>query len=192
VTRKRKWVLKFLAALVVVLLALAVVAFFFPQNLLCIDSGTVKADVMVVLGGGVGERPIHAAELFDEHEAPRIIISGSGDCDINRRILLKAGVPASAIEIEGKSLTTRENALYTIKMLREEKLRRVILVTSWYHSRRALMCFEHYAPDIQFYSRPAYYFWSRSGWPKRKVEHRIYLEYPKLIGYWICYGVRPF
>ena len=34
---------------------------------------------------------------------------------------------------------------------------RVIIVTSWYHSRRALACFEHYAPDMKFYSRPSYF-----------------------------------
>ena len=144
------------------------------------------------MGGGLGERPERAAELFKEHAAPRIIVSGLGDCEINRRILLKAGAPASAIQIEGKSRTTRENAEFTIQLFRAENAHRVILVTSWYHSRRALACFEHYAPEIQFYSRPSYFAYSRANWPHNKIEHRIYLEYSKLAGYWLCYGVRPF
>ena len=94
-------------------------------------------------GRGLGERPERAAELFKEHAAPRIIVSGFGDCEINRRILLKAGVPANAIQLEDRSRTTRENAGFTIQLLRAENVHRVILVTSWYHSRRALACFEH-------------------------------------------------
>jgi uncharacterized SAM-binding protein YcdF (DUF218 family) len=185
-------ILRIILALALLLLALAAAAFFLPQKLLRVDSGPVKADMIVVLGGGLGERPERAAELFKEHAAPRIIVSGLGDCEINRRILLKAGVSASAIQLEGKSRTTRENAEFTIQLLRAENVHRVILVTSWYHSRRALLCFKHYAPEIQFYPRPSYSAFARAEWPHRKVEHRIYLEYPKLVGYWLCYGVRPF
>jgi uncharacterized SAM-binding protein YcdF (DUF218 family) len=192
VIRKRKWILRIILALAVLLLALAAAAFFLPQKLLCADSGPVKADVIVVLGGGLGERPERAVELFKEHAAPRIIVSGLGDCEINRRILLKAGVPASVIQLEGKSRTTRENAEFTIQLLRAENVHRVILVTSWYHSRRALACFEHYAPEIQFYPRPSYFAFARAEWPHKKIEHRVYLEYCKLAGYWLFYGVRPF
>ena len=192
VIRKRKWILLVVLVLAVLFLALAAVAFFLPQKLLCVDRGPVKADVIVILGGGLGERPERAAELFKGHDAPRIIVSGLGDCEINRRILLKAGVPANAIQLEDKSRTTRENAEFTIQLLRAENVHRVILVTSWYHSRRALACFEHYAPEIQFYPRPSYFANSRADWPHKNFEHRIYLEYPKLAGYWLCYGVRPF
>jgi uncharacterized SAM-binding protein YcdF (DUF218 family) len=192
VVRKQKWILRIVLALAVLLLALAAAAFFLPQKFLCVDSGPVKADAIVVLGGGLGERPERAVELFKEHAAPRIIVSGLGDCEINRRILLKAGVPANAIQLEGKSRTTRENAAFTIQLLHAENARRVILVTSWYHSRRALACFEHYAPDIKFYPRPSYFAIARSEWPHKKIGRRIYLEYCKLAGYWLCYGVRPF
>ena len=181
-----------MVGVVVLFLSLAVVAVFLPQKLLCVDSGPVTADAIVVLGGGLGDRPERAAELFREHAAPRIIVSGLGDTDINRRALLRAGVPARAIQLESKSRTTRENAEFTVQMLRAEHLQRVIIVTSWYHSRRALACFRHYAPEIQFYSRPSYFAFARADWPHRKVEHRVYLEYPKLAGYWLRYGVCPF
>lgn len=179
-------------ALAALTAALAATAFLFPQNLLRVDSGPAKADAIVVLGGGLGERPERAVELFKERAAPRIIVSGFGDCEINQRMLLKAGVPAGAIQLEGRSRTTRENAEFTIQLLRAENVRHVILVTSWYHSRRALACFEHYAPEIKFYSRPSYFACARSEWAHKNIEHRIFLEYPKLAGYWVCYGVCPF
>jgi uncharacterized SAM-binding protein YcdF (DUF218 family) len=190
----RKWI--FRAVIVVVLLAVlvAAAAYFYPEKLLCVDSGRVSADVIVVLGGGFGshERPRRAVELFREQAAPCIIVTGFGDDEINRRLLLQAGIPATAIQVEGKSRTTRENAEFTIKLLRERNLRRVIIVTSWYHSRRALACFEHYAPEIQFYSRPAYSGFKQAGRKNIDMNSHIYSEFLKLPGYWICYGVRPF
>jgi uncharacterized SAM-binding protein YcdF (DUF218 family) len=188
----RKLIKRTALGLLVLLLLLVVAAFFFPQPFLCVDSGPVKADVIVVLGGGSHERPERAAELFKEHAAPRIIISGLGDYEINRRLLIAAGVPANAIELETQSRTTRENAQFTVKLLREQKQRGVILVTSWYHSRRAMVCFRHYAPEIKFYSRPSYFASARADWSHNRIGNRIRLEYLKLLGYWVRYGVSPF
>ena len=170
----------------------AVIAFFYPEKFLCVDSGRVSADVIVLLGGGSHERPERAAELFKAHAASRLIISGEGDDEINRHLLIQAGVPAGAIQLEGKSRTTRENAEFTVKLLRAEKVRRVIVVTSWYHSRRALKCFEHFAPEIKFYSRPSYFAFAREDWTRLGISKRMRLEFLKLPGYWIRYGVNPF
>ena len=159
------------------------------------DSGPVKGDVIVVLGGGSHERPERAAELFKERVAPRIIVSGLGDCKINRRLLIEYSVPSGVIEMENQSRTTKENAQFVIQWLRKSNAlpsKRVIIVTSWYHSRRALACFRHYAPDIQFYSRPSYFAYARADWSRRGIENLIKLEYVKLPGYWIRYGIRPF
>jgi len=182
-------------SLLVIFLSLVLIfaaGYFFPQKILTVDSGKTSADVIVVLGGGSRERPERAAELFRANAAPRILLSGFGDDEINRRILLKAGVPAAAIQVEGKSRTTMENAEFTVKLLREQKVKRVILVTSWYHSRRALMCFQREAPELQFYSRPSYFADKRADWQAQKLGRRIYLEYLKLPGYWVRYGVWPF
>jgi uncharacterized SAM-binding protein YcdF (DUF218 family) len=188
----KKIILKAALVLFLLLILLITAAWFFPQDILTVDSGMAKADVIIVLGGGSHERPLRAAELFKEKAAPRIIISGEGDDEINRQLLLKAGVPAAVIQVEGKSQTTRENAEFTIKLLRVEKVRSAILVTSWYHSRRALKTFEHFAPDTTFYSRPSYFAFARDDWKKLGVIKRMRLEFLKLPGYWIRYGVCPF
>ena len=175
------------------LLALvAAVAWFYPEKFLCVDSGPVSADVIVVLGGGVHERPLRAAELFRQHAAPRILVSGVGDDWSNRDLLLKQGVPREVIEMEDDSTTTRENALFSIKLLRAQHVHSVILVTTWYHARRALKTFEHFAPEIKFYSRPSYYTFDRADWPKPGNFRRMRLEFLKLPGYWLRYGVNPF
>ena len=145
---------------------------------------------MVVLGGGE-RRPERAAELFKTGEAPKIIVSGNGDCDFNERLLEKNGVTNTAIILECKSRTTRENAEFSISLLRKMGAHRVIIVTSWYHSRRALHSFEHYAPDIKFYSRPSYFGYPKTEWHEHGINGFVKSEYWKLLGYWLCYGVCP-
>ena len=188
-----KWIFRATISFILLLTPVVLVAYFYPEKFLCMDSGKASADVIVVLGGGVREfRAERAAELFQQRAAPRIIITGAGDDEINRLILHQKNVPASAIEVEGNSTTTRENAEFTIKMLRAENIRSVILVTSWYHARRALKTFEHYAPEIKFYSRPSYATFARAEWPQRGNGHRMRLEFLKLPGYWLRYGINPF
>ncbi|HEY5910305.1 MAG TPA: hypothetical protein VJA21_06840, partial [Verrucomicrobiae bacterium] len=68
-----------------------------------------------------------------------------------------------------------------------------VLVTSWYHSRRALQTFRKEAPDIRFYSRPSYFGYPGSADAVNAKGLRWYAwaEYVKLLGYWVVYGVRP-
>ena len=187
---KRKWIRRVLLVLMILVSVLVIVCAVYPQKLLTIDSGPVKADVIIVLGGA-HERPERAAELFKAHEGERVIASGQGDAEANRRIMISEGVPANLIQLEPDSRTTWENAAFTIRLLRAQKVRKAIIVTSWYHSRRALNCFKHAAPEIQFYSRPSYFGFKRSDWT-RLLEKRIYLEYLKMGGYCVRYGVSPF
>jgi uncharacterized SAM-binding protein YcdF (DUF218 family) len=188
---KRRKILKILLALFLVLLLAGLAAVFFPQKLLTVDSGPVQADVMVVLGGGLVDRSERAAELFKQGEAPEILLSGKGDCVSNEKFLEKDGVPQKVITIESGSRTTRENAEFSIPLLRRMGAHRVIIVTSWYHSRRALASFEHFAPDIQFYSRPSYFGYPRKDSNRRKIGGYVKFEYVKLLGYWVCYGICP-
>ena len=199
--RSRRWLLGG-TVLLGLLGLLAAAAFAFPQQVLCVDSGNVRADALVVLGGGSYERPTRAAELFRSGAAPNIIVSGAGDSNINRQILAAAGVPPNAIELEFKSRSTRQNARFSIPLLRRLEAERrahgetrplqVIIVTTWYHSRRALHTFQHYAPDIQFYSRPSYFAYQRNQWKPEGVRGYVRTEYLKLLGYWLCYGICPF
>jgi uncharacterized SAM-binding protein YcdF (DUF218 family) len=183
-----------LVALIIfgLLLLTAFALWAFPEQILTVDSGPVKADVLVVLGGGSTERPRRAAELFHAGEAPRVLCSGEGDCRSNQRILINAGVPRAVIELECDSLNTSENAQRTIALLRKQGAKRVIIVTSWYHSRRALNCFERYAPEMEFYSRPSYFAVARNDWKPMGIEGYVWMEYAKNLGYIFRHGVWPF
>ena len=181
---------KILPGLFALLLLLGLAAAVFPQEILTVDSGPVKADAMVLLGGGE-ERPTRAAELFQQGAATKIVVSGLGDCQSHEQYLEKHGVPVTAILLEGDSRTTQENAIRSIPLLRKMGAHQVIIVTSWYHSRRALHSFEHYAPDITFYSRPSYFGYARKDWNSKGIGKYVKAEYWKLLGYWVRYGVCP-
>ncbi len=186
--RALKW-----AGAATALLAIAMVACYWSSPaLLGVDSGDCKAGALIVLGGDPYARPLRTAELFANHAAPLVIVSGNGDCEEVVRALKLRGVPEQVMVREDKSGTTRENAMLSVSLLRQRNITNAIVVTSWYHSRRALACFRKAAPEIRFYSRPSWYALERAQWSRTGVASHIRAEYLKLLGYWVCYGVCPF
>lgn len=109
-----------------------------------------QADVIVVLGGESGQRVIGAAELYHAGVAPRVFVSGQGDCLLIERRLVMAGVPAERIGHECVSGSTMENARMTRGTLAGQQVQSAILVTSWYHTGRALAVFRKVWPDSAF------------------------------------------
>jgi len=181
--RKRlKWFAGLLALCVLSVLA----GVLFDDELLCVRSRLQPGDAIVVLGGEPVIRVAAAAALATNGFAARVIVSGAGDCEDNRRLLEKLGVAPRNIEVECDSGTTEENARFTVARLRKHGCRRVIIVTSWFHSRRALSCFRHYAPEMEFISAPV----ARAK-PFRDERHYIGAEYLKTVWYVMRFGIVP-
>jgi uncharacterized SAM-binding protein YcdF (DUF218 family) len=181
---------RLLLTLVFLALTLITAAFLFPQQALTVDSGETKGDELVVLGGGDG-RAERAAELYHQGVAPGILCTGYGDCASNVLVLERSGVSSTVITAEPNALTTLQNAQLSIPMLRKMGAHRIILVTSWYHSRRALAVFRHVAPDLQFASRPAYLGYEPKKLNREGFSEHVNIEYLKLLDYWVSYGVDP-
>ena len=183
---------RLLRALTGIALLSGIAATMFSQRFLTIDSGEVKGDAIILLGGAPEGRPERAAELFMQGDAPRILVSGFGDSQSFVRVLERNGVPANLITQESNSRTTWENAKFSVPLLRQMGAHRVIIVTSWYHSRRALACLRHFAPDITFYSRPSYFAYACQEWGRQYVGIFMAFEYVKILRYWVWYGVCPY
>ncbi len=160
--------------------------FLLAEPLLSTRSELRTADAVVVLGGEPVVRARAAGHLITNGLAPRVFVSGEGDCEDNRRVLERMGVRREAIVVECDSTSTQENAVNTIQLLREQKCRRVIIVTSWFHSRRALSTFRKYAPEVEFLSAPV----PRTQ-PWRYERHYIAAEYLKTVVYLFRFGVWP-
>jgi uncharacterized SAM-binding protein YcdF (DUF218 family) len=125
-----------------------------------------SADAIVILGGATkstfpprpgvdlseqGDRVLYGAQLYREGKAPVVIASGgriswrgggpSESADM-AKILKTMGVPASAILQDPTSLNTYENAVNVKKIIKEQGIRRVLLVTSAMHMPRSLRIFQ--------------------------------------------------
>jgi uncharacterized SAM-binding protein YcdF (DUF218 family) len=72
----------------------------------------------------------------DPELAPGELAGGMAD------LLVELGVPRSRLLLETESLDTRENALYSARMVRARPVDRVVVVTSAIHMRRAVRVFE--------------------------------------------------
>jgi uncharacterized SAM-binding protein YcdF (DUF218 family) len=114
--------------------------------------------VMVVLGGATrgdtsplqpadlnaqADRLLYAAQLYQAGKAPLLLLSGGSAAHLRpeaeemAEILAIMGVPEAAMLLEGHSRNTYENALYSAQLLQQRAVRRVLLVTSAFHMRRA-------------------------------------------------------
>ncbi|PSR56903.1 YdcF family protein [Adhaeribacter arboris] len=120
------------------------------------------------------DRVLHTLWLYRKKKIKKIIISGgtgsvrtvyTSEAAELKKILLLAGVPATDILLEDKSQNTRENALFTAKLLRQQpNLHSFILITSAFHMRRAEGCFK--VAGIQAVNFPAdFYSKDRSYFP---------------------------
>jgi uncharacterized SAM-binding protein YcdF (DUF218 family) len=110
------------------------------------------ADAIVVLGAAqydgrpspvLAARLDHAADLFREGLAPRIVVTGGrqpGDrfteAEASANYLASLGVPGDAIERETSSTNSWESLAATSRFLRAEGIEAVILVSDPYHSFR--------------------------------------------------------
>jgi len=130
--------------------ALALLLLAFAKVWLPREDVPARADWIVVLGGESGERVIGAAELYHAGVAPFVFVTGAGDCLLNVRRLVMAGVPRGRIGYECTSRSTWENARMTRAQLERFAPRRAVLVTSWYHTGRALQSFRQAWGEVEW------------------------------------------
>jgi uncharacterized SAM-binding protein YcdF (DUF218 family) len=119
-------------------------------GLLVVDDELQPADAILVLGDDtyLAERAVHGAQLYRDRWAPRVVASGrylrpyASIADLMRRDLLDRGVPQSAVlHFAHRAGNTREEAIALADLIWRQRWRRVIVVTSSYHTRRTRYLF---------------------------------------------------
>ncbi len=132
---------------------------------------TARADVAVVLGGGLSregtkpaenlgeaaDRVLRGARLYRAGKVTHVLVVGGrlpwtgaprSEAEAMRDLLEEWGVPRGAIVLESGSLNTRENALEAARVIRERGWSRVLLVTSAFHMPRAVEAFRAVGVDV--------------------------------------------
>ena len=101
--------------------------------------------------------------LLRAHRAPVILLSGGkGEAERMKSRLLAQGVPPARVLTETRSHDTRENALYSVPILRRLGADRMLLVTSSMHMRRAAGSFRKLGFDVIAAPSP--------DWPRRGLR----------------------
>jgi uncharacterized SAM-binding protein YcdF (DUF218 family) len=199
-------VLKFV---LVALLAWVVLAWA-AAEILIVRASLEHADAIVVLSGSNAylERTARAAQLFHEGRAPIVVLTnddtrGSWNNALQRNPyfveratdeLLKGGVPADRIRIvPGVAASTQSEALMIKDYAVAENLRSVLVVTSGYHSRRALRTLRNsfdgtgivvgLEPVSNGPATPSTAWW----WLRPEGWRNVAGEYVKLVYYWVKY-----
>ena len=120
-----------------------------------VDDEPEKSDVIVILGDDnfSADRATRAAELFKLGFAPRVIASGrflrpyASIAELEQHDLTDRGVPATAVvRLTHSATDTREEAIAISQLLSSHGWKRVILVTSTYHTRRSRYICERVLP----------------------------------------------
>jgi uncharacterized SAM-binding protein YcdF (DUF218 family) len=158
------------------------------------DETPQKADMAVVLGGDAyGNRILKAAELVRQGFAPKALISGppgfygSHECDLAIPFAERAGYPASYfLHFEHKATSTMEEAQVIAAELRRLGAKRILLVTSDFHTHRAGRIFRAAAPDLTFYvvAAPDFFFTAHGWWHNREGRKLFALEWAKTFAEW--------
>ncbi len=104
-----------------------------------------KVDAIVVVSGGdTKARTFHGVKLYQAGLSDKIIMSGAAyhdnvpsNAEEMAQIAIDAGVPAGDVIIEKKSRNTHQNAAFVKETLAKQSAKKIALVTSAYHQRRA-------------------------------------------------------
>ena len=124
-------------------------------------------DAIVVLGGITAppipprvsvdvqdgfDRLLHGVRLLKAERASVLVLSGGvisflvgsdvAEAERLKALALEFGISDESLLLESESLNTHENAVFTVQLLRQRDLERIILVTSAFHMSRAVAVFK--------------------------------------------------
>lgn len=136
------------------------------------------ADYLFIPGSAYGELAQKAAQLYHQGFAKKIVVSGkysilkgrfegpssppeyrgreyASECDFLCGVLLAQNVAREDILRETQATYTYENAIFTRRLLKDERVEKAILVCQAYHARRCLLYYSQLFPETEFFVCPA-------------------------------------
>ena len=204
-TRRRRFLI--IAALLIVCAPLFA---WTAARLLIVRAEIQSPDAIIVLSGSSTyiERASWAAKLYREGRAPMVVLTNDGVIsgwdnredrnplfyELSIRRMQQEGVPSAQIEVApGQAGGTYDESLLVREFAVERRLHRLLIVTSGYHSRRALWSIrracEGSGIEVGIDSAPTG--WQTTSpwlwWSKRKGWKLVAGEYVKIIYYWTKY-----
>ena len=163
---------------------------------LVVDDGTQQVDAVVGLRGDPEEQRLRteeAADLLMKNLAPLLVVDASakpffgvGQADLVKSYLQQRGVPFDKMRVcENVADSTAEEAAALRRCFIEWGVKRAMVVTSEYHTRRTRFIFRNAMEGvgIQVFVRPVYVpqFWDAHWWRSRRWAKTFVSETLKIM-----------
>jgi hypothetical protein len=180
--RRRVWIFA-------VVLAGMSVAFAANAGRLLVVDAPQHSDLILVLAGETDRRPARALQLLDQGYGRRLMIDvpaaariyGFTDAQLAEKYIQSLPQAASIRVCSIQGLSTREESHDVAKCLGSDEGTRVLIVTSDFHTRRALSILRHELPgksfsvaavgdDKQFGTR----WWTQRQWAKTCLDEWLW------------------
>ncbi len=166
-----------------------------------IAQSPLPADAIVVFAGGVGEsgeagrgyeeRVAYAVQLYKEGYAHNLVFSSGfvyalKEPQLMRALAVSLGVPNDAIVLETNAHSTYLNVYNVYQILVQRGWQQILLVSSPYHMRRALLTWQKVAPQVKVIPAPIPYsrFYAHQVGASLEQIRAILHEYAAIIVYW--------
>ncbi len=130
-----------------------------------VQAETERADLAFVFGTRLLEPAYLALDLFQRHVVEYVVLTGGAnrltgvnEARTHLKILTGAGVPRDRIIVEDTSTNTLENVVFAVPKIAAtvglERLKTVVVITKWYHCRRAIMTLKRHLPlGVRYYTK---------------------------------------
>jgi len=127
-----------------------------------LEDDKLPGDIIFVFGSITAPkyRVPKAVELYKANRSQKIIMSGGqstiSEATLMKEVAVNQGVKESDIITETKSQNTRENIIFSKVLLDQEigleNIKRIIIVTNYYHLRRCFLSMQTFMPKWIDYS----------------------------------------
>ena len=174
---------------------------FFQEQILnaCFDflvksEAPVKADIAVVFGGdGYGNRLLAGAQLVRDGYVPVVLVNGPAgfyddhECELAIPFGVARGYPEAYFRhFHGTFQNTADEATTVIAELRKENIKKVLVVTSGFHTRRTSRYFRNLnGIEVHMIAARDQYANHGTWWLHREGRKTIFLEWAKTVATWI-------
>lgn len=160
------------------------------------------SDAIVVLGGDHPARILSAVDLFQAELAPEIWITGDvpppghevSMAEAARHVAYTRGVPYDK-QVLLPTTSTWEDGEQIRIYAAERNAKHLIILTSWYHSRRAMCVINHHLADldVEVAYTPSSQTWppSERWWRSRAGWRGVGREIAAFPFYWVWYRLPP-
>ena len=159
-----------------------------------------KADLIVPLGGGGSSRVNKAVELYKQGFAPNVLLTDIHGGEANTRphssdwrirFLLEHGVPDNMLVFNTFSTNSWEEAVNTLRLMREKNWRRVLVVSDPPHLRRLAWTwgkvFEGSGKEYRLIAAPLEGWDPSRWWQNEKSARFVMMEVTKLAYYQVAH-----